>query len=97
MPVLESVRLATASLGPLRRPVRAFLIQPIITVGMLVFLTPAGMSATRQHRRWPRVAFVDTRAYRADHEHEREAAVLQAELRYAADTDKLIDESLTGF
>jgi hypothetical protein len=43
-----------------------------------------------------RVAFIDTRAYRADHEHEREAAMLQTELHYAADTDKIVDEMLAN-
>jgi hypothetical protein len=42
------------------------------------------------------VAFIDTRAYRADHEHEREAAMLQTELHYAADPDKIIDEMLAN-
>jgi hypothetical protein len=97
VPVLEFVRLATASLGPLRRPACALLIQPIVTVGMLVFLY-AGWHVRDEGSLGAglRVAFIDTRAYRVDHEHEREAAILQAELHYAADTDKLVDESLTG-
>jgi hypothetical protein len=73
------------------------LVQPLITVGLLLFVY-AGWHVRDEGGivAGLRVAFVDTRAYRADHEHEREATILQAELHYAADTDKLIDESLAG-
>ena len=93
-------RSASASVGLLRQycgSLGTVLVQPLITVGMLLFLyagwhvrDEGGIGAGL------RVAFVNTRAYRIDHEHEREAAMLQTELHYAADTDKLIDESLAG-
>jgi hypothetical protein len=100
VPLLEFVRLLTMQLGSLRRwgrPAATILAQPLITVGMLLFLY-AGWHVRDEGAIGAglRVAFVDTRAYRVDHEHEREAAALQAELHYAADTDRLIDESLTG-
>jgi len=88
-PPLETLR-------HLSRRMLAPLMQPLVTVGMLVFLyagwhvrDEGGVSAGL------RVAFVDTRAFRAEHENEREAALLQAELRRAAETDKQIDEALT--
>jgi hypothetical protein len=73
------------------------MVQPLITVAMLVFLY-AGWHVRDEGGIMAglRVAFVDTRAYRTDHQHEREAAMLQTELRYAADTDKLIDQSLAA-
>lgn len=73
------------------------LLQPLVTVAMLLFLY-AGWHVRDEGGiiAGLRVAFVDTRAYRTDHEHEREAAMLQTELHYAADTDKLVDESLAG-
>jgi hypothetical protein len=91
---------ATTSVGSLSllwRPLGAALLQPLITVSMLLVLY-AGWHVRDEGGIGPglRVAFIDTRAYRADHEHEREAAMLQTELHYAADTDKLIDESLAG-
>jgi hypothetical protein len=88
------VRLVTAQL---RSPIGAMMAQPLITVGMLLFLY-AGWHVRDEGSIGAglRVAFVDTRAYRVDHEHEREAAMLQVELHYAADTDRLIDESLTS-
>ena len=93
-------RLVTALLGslhPFRQPLGVVLAQPLITVCILVFLY-AGWHVRDEGGivAGLRVAFVDTRAYRVDHEHDREAAILQAELHYAADTDRLIDESLTG-
>jgi hypothetical protein len=93
----EFVRQLIVLLGALRQPLGTMLAQPLFTVGMLLFLyagwhvrDEGGIGAGL------RVAFVDTRAYRLDHEHEREAAILQAELHYAADTDRLIGESLTA-
>jgi len=73
------------------------LVQPLITVAMLLFLY-AGWHVRDEGGILTglRVAFVDTRAYRADHVHEQEALMLQAELRNAAETDKRIDQLLTG-
>ncbi len=98
--MIQFDRSTIASVGPLRRccgPLGAALVQPLITVGMLLFLY-AGWHVRDEGAIGAglRVAFVDTRAYRIDHEHEREATMLQTELHYAADTDKLIDESLAG-
>lgn len=42
------------------------------------------------------VAFIDTRAFRVRYQHDLEAAELQAEIRYTAQTDKLIDQLLTS-
>ncbi len=42
-----------------------------------------------------RVAFIDTRAYRVQYQHELEAAELQSQLRRSAQIDRLIDQLLT--
>jgi hypothetical protein len=42
-----------------------------------------------------RVAFIDTRAYRVEHQLELEAAELQSQLRHSAQIDKRIDQLLT--
>jgi hypothetical protein len=91
---VSALRQALRELG---RPLVAVMLQPLITVGMLLSLY-AGWHVRDEGGviAGLRVAFVDTRAYRADHEHEREAAMLQTELHYAADTDKVIDESLAS-
>lgn len=97
--MLDFIHLATALRNPLqhfRRPL-SILAQPLITVGVLLFLY-AGWHVRDEGSLAAglRVAFIDTRAYRTDHEHEREAAMLQTELHYAADTDKIIDETLAS-
>lgn len=83
--------------APPGSPVRAVLAQPLITVALLLFLY-AGWHVRDEGsiHAGLRVAFIDTRAYRTDHEHEREAAMLQVEMHYAADTDRLVDELLTA-
>ena len=94
MPMKALVSLLAAPPGS---PVRAVLAQPLITVALLLFLY-AGWHVRDEGsiHAGLRVAFIDTRAYRTDHEHEREAAMLQVEMHYAADTDRLVDELLTA-
>lgn len=99
-PMLDIVRLLRAllelllSLGPV---LTTLLIQPMVTVAMLLFLY-AGWHVRDEGDVLAglRVAFVDTRAFRAEHARELEAAMLQAELRQAAQTDKLIDQLLSA-
>ncbi len=98
--MMDFIHLAAALRDPLRRlcrPLCVLLTQPLITVGMLLFLyTGWHVRDEGSLAAGLRVAFIDTRAYRDQHEHEREAALLQTELHYAADTDKIIDETLAG-
>ena len=83
----------------LPRSVRTYgqlVVQPLITVGMLLFLY-AGWHVRDEGSisAGLRVAFVDTRAYRQQHDYEAEAAELQRELRHAVESDKQIDQLLT--
>jgi hypothetical protein len=96
VPMSELFRMAVVALRSCA-VAHSAVVQPLITVGLLLFLY-AGWHVRDEGsiRAGLRVAFVDTRAYRTDHEHDREAAMLQTELHYAADTDRLIDESLAG-
>ena len=78
------------------QPIAAQLAQPLITVGMLLFLyagwhvrDEGGIAAGL------RVAFVDTRAYRIESQYDLEANQLQSQLRHSAQIDKLIDQLLT--
>jgi hypothetical protein len=96
----DLVRLIAVPLEPLVRlgqPIGALLLQPLITVAMLLFLY-AGWHVRDEGSvsAGLRVAFIDTRAFRTDHQHELEAATLQRELRKAADTDRQIDQLLAG-
>ena len=97
--MFDLIRSATVLRSAMHRSCRlcALMVQPLLTVGTLLFLY-AGWHVRDEGSLAAglRVAFIDTRAYRSDHEHEREAAMLQTELHYAADTDKIIDETLAG-
>src|SRR5579883_3427446 len=72
------------------------LLQPLVTVGMLLFLY-AGWHVRDEGSvsAGLRVAFVDTRAYRLQNDYDTQAAELQMELRYAVDADRQIDRLLT--
>lgn len=99
VPLLDIFRVIRALLVlllDLGQPLRVFLLQPLITVCVLLALYAGwhirdeGSIAAGLH-----VAFVDTRAFRAEHLRELEAALLQNELHQAAQTDRLIDQLLT--
>lgn len=81
-----------ASLGP---SLRVLLIEPLLTVGMLVALY-AGWHVRDEGSLSAglRVAFVDTHAYRAEHLRELETAIMQLQLQQAAQSDKLINQLL---
>jgi hypothetical protein len=96
--VLDIIRLIRGVLElllSLGQPLRIMLIHPMVTVAMLLVLyagwhvrDEGSVSAGLQ------VAFVDTRAFRAEHLRELETALLQTELRQAAQSDRLIDQLL---
>ena len=79
------------------RSYSSMLVQPFITVILLLFLY-AGWHVRDEGNLSDglEVAFVDTRAFRVKYRHDLEAAELQLELRHTAQTDKLIDELLTS-
>jgi hypothetical protein len=95
--IVRLVRIALELLLSLGQPLRILLLQPLVTVVMLLFLY-AGWHVRDEGsiNAGLRVAFVDTRAYRAEHLLELETATLQSELRHASETDKLIDQLLTA-
>jgi hypothetical protein len=95
--VLRTARAVLELLVSLGQPIRAVLLQPLVTVAMLVALyagwhirDEGSVSAGLQ------VAFVDTRAFRLDHLRDLEAAVMQSELHRSAVTDKLIEQLMTA-
>ena len=81
----------------LRAPIRAALVQPAATVGLLLLLY-AGWHVQNEGSvvAGLRVAFLDTRASRAARDRDVEAAILRAELYQAAETDRLIEQLLTA-
>jgi len=98
--MLELVRLLRAVLellASLRQPLKALLIQPLLTVAMLLALY-AGWHIRDQGSIGfgLRVAFLDTRAGRIAYLREVEGAMAQADLVRAAEADKLIDQLLTA-
>jgi len=95
--VLRLVRAFLELLLNLGQPLRTLLVPPLLTVAVLVFLY-AGWHVRDEGSvsAGLRVAFVDTRAYRAEHMRELEAAVLQGEMLRTPATAKLIDQLLTS-
>jgi hypothetical protein len=96
--MLEIVRLVRSILEmllSLGQPLRVMLVQPLITVGMLLFLY-AGWHVRDEGsvNAGLRVAFVDTRAYRVEHQRDLETTMLQTQLHQAAQTDRLINRML---
>jgi hypothetical protein len=98
--LFDIIRLAQSVLELLLRagqPLRTLLLQPLITVALLLFLYAGwhvrdeGSVSAGLH-----VAFVDTRAYRTERARELEAFTIQADLRQSVQTDKLIDQLLTA-
>lgn len=79
------------------RPLALALSQSLMTVFLLLLLY-AGWHVRDEGSLAAglRVAFVDTRAFRIDGQHEQEAKILQAELHGAANTDRQIDRLLAG-
>ncbi len=73
--ILRLARIVLEVLVNLGQPIPALLVQPLITVALLLFLY-AGWHVRDEGtiNAGLRVAFVDTRAYRAEHERELEAA-----------------------
>lgn len=95
---MEIVRLARVVLElllSLGQPLRTLLLQPLITITMLLFLY-AGWHVRDEGSisAGLRVAFIDTRAYRAEHLRELESAVMQIQLQQTAQTDHLINQLL---
>jgi hypothetical protein len=81
----------------LRVPIRVALVQPMITVGLLLLLY-TGWHVQNEGNLLAglRVAFLDTQASRATRNRDVEAAILRAELYQAAETDKLIEQLMTA-
>jgi hypothetical protein len=94
--IIRFVRAILNLLGNLGQPI-GVLLQPLLTVAMLLFLY-AGWHVRDEGGLLAglRVAFVDTRAFQADRLHELETAILQRELHRSAVTDKLIDQFMTA-
>ncbi len=84
-------------LTSLSMPTRAALVQPLVTV-LILLLLYAGWHVRDEGdvASGLRVAFLDTRASRAAHEREVEAAILRAELYQAVESDKLLTQLLTA-
>jgi hypothetical protein len=95
--ILRLVRAVLELLVNLGQPLRTMLLQPLVTVGMLVFLY-AGWHVRDEGSVTAglRVAFIDTTAYRAKHFHELESAMLQIQLQQTAQTDGLINQLLAA-
>ncbi|MEJ0017062.1 MAG: hypothetical protein WDN25_10940 [Acetobacteraceae bacterium] len=95
--IVRLVRAVCELLLSLGQPLVSLLVQPMVTVILLLFLY-AGWHVRDEGDILTglQVAFVDTRAYRAEHARELEAAMLQAELRQAAHTDRLIGQLLSA-
>jgi hypothetical protein len=97
---LDIFRVAKAilvQLVTLGQPLKAVLLQPLMTVGMLLFLY-AGWHVRDEGSidAGLQVAFVDTKAYRLQHLRDLESAILQGELRRSAITDQLVGQLMTA-
>lgn len=91
--VLRAVLLLVAGLG---QPVRALLIQPLLTVAMLLALYAGWHIRDEGSVGFGlRVAFLDARAGRIAHRRELEGAMMQSDLVRAAEADRMIDQLLT--
>ena len=93
--VVRLLRALVELVSGLRQPLKTLLLEPLITVGMLVMLY-AGWHVRDEGSLMAglRVAFLDTRAYRAEHLRELESGIMQLELQQAAQSDKLINQLL---
>jgi hypothetical protein len=93
---LRLINIVVALIGSLRPPVVTVLIQPMMTVGVLLCLY-AGWHIRDEGSvaAGLRVAFVDTRADRETEQQALVAALLQAELHQYAKAGKLIDQVLS--
>jgi hypothetical protein len=98
--MFEALRLLNtvlSLLGSLRQPLLTMVVDPMITVSVLLCLY-AGWHIRDEGSvaAGLRVAFVDTRANRVIEEQELVDVLMQAELRQYARASKLIDQELTG-
>jgi hypothetical protein len=95
--ILRLVRVVLELLANLGQPLKTVLLQPLVTVAMLVFLY-AGWHVRDEGSviAGLRVAFIDTTAYRVEHLRQLETTILQIQLRQTANTDKLIDQLLAA-
>ncbi len=93
--LLVVIRTALNILAGLREPVRRVLIQPVLTVMLLVLLY-GGMHAVRESSLTDgfRVAFLESDAGHAQRNREMENGVLQAELRHFVESNRLIEQLL---
>ena len=98
--MLEMVRfvnMVLSLLGGLRHPVATLLIQPTVTVSLLIILyTGWHIRDEGSVAAGLRVAFVDTRANREMEQQALVSALMQAELHQYAKASKLIDEVLAA-
>lgn len=98
--MLELVRLLRAVLellASLGQPLKVFLIQPLLTVAILLALYAGWHIRDEGSVGFGlRVAFLDTRAGRIAHQRELEGAMMQADLVRAAEADRLIGQLLTA-
>jgi hypothetical protein len=96
--IVEALRLLNvllSVLGDLREPLMNVVIQPLLTVAILLCLyTGWHIRDEGGLAKGLRVAFVDTRANREAEQQELVAALMQAELHQYATSGKLIDELL---
>jgi hypothetical protein len=95
--ILRLVNTLLAILGNWRQPLATLVLQPLVTVAMVLSLY-AGWHVRDEGSlaHGLRVAFIDTRANREAEQQQIVAALLQAELRQYARAGKLIDQALTN-
>lgn len=95
--VLGTLKALLELFSVLRQPIRAALLQPLITAALLLLLY-AGWHVQNEGDLLDglRVAFLDTRTSRATRERELQVAILRAEIYQAAESDKLIDQLLSA-
>jgi hypothetical protein len=94
---IRLIRLVLEFLAQLRQPIQTLLIEPLVTVGLLLFLY-AGWYVRDEGDviQGLRDAFIDTRAYREERLRELQASILQSELRQSAEANRLVDQLLAS-
>jgi hypothetical protein len=93
--VIRLVRIVLELLVSLGPSLRTMLVQPLLTVAMLLFLY-AGWHIRDEGsvRAGLRVAFIATREHRAELLRDLESAMLQGQLHQSVETDRLIEQLL---